>query len=136
MSRSEEEVLDAIERRRRRPHVKLMDEHITLAHGAGGKSSHTLVETLFVRAFANPARVRLPEFPLALVVLVLCLLPLIRREFGNVWLCHPHFRFLRRRKRKHRHTHCRFKCISQNSCPKYKHGLSHPSRLAPYCDNL
>ena len=31
-----------------------MDEQITLAHGAGGKSSHTLVETLFVRKFANP----------------------------------------------------------------------------------
>jgi hydrogenase expression/formation protein HypE len=55
VSRSEEEVLDAIERRRRRPHVKLMDEHVTLSHGAGGKSSHTLVETLFVREFANPA---------------------------------------------------------------------------------
>ena len=55
MSRSEEDVLDAIERRRRRPHVKLMDEHITLAHGAGGRSSHTLVETLFVREFANAA---------------------------------------------------------------------------------
>jgi len=55
VSRSEEEVLDAIERRRRRPHIKLMDEHITLAHGAGGKSSHTLVEALFAREFANPA---------------------------------------------------------------------------------
>ena len=55
MSRSEEEVLDAIERRRRRPHVKLMDEHITLAHGAGGRSSRNLIETLFVREFANPA---------------------------------------------------------------------------------
>ena len=43
MSRTEEDVLDAIERRRRRPHVKLMDEQITLAHGAGGKSSRTLV---------------------------------------------------------------------------------------------
>ena len=55
MSRSEEEVLEAIERRRRRPHVKLMDQQITLAHGAGGRSSHTLVEMLFLRAFANPA---------------------------------------------------------------------------------
>jgi len=35
--------------------VKLMDEQITLSHGAGGKSSRTLVETLFVREFANPA---------------------------------------------------------------------------------
>ncbi len=55
MSRSEQDVLDAIEKRRRRPHVKLMDKHITLAHGAGGRSSHTLIETLFVREFANPA---------------------------------------------------------------------------------
>ena len=54
MSRTEEEVLDAIEKRRRRPHVKLMDEHITLAHGAGGKSSHVLVEMVFLKAFANP----------------------------------------------------------------------------------
>jgi len=55
VSRSEQDVLDAIEKRRRRPHVKLMDKHITLAHGAGGRSSHTLIETLFVREFANPA---------------------------------------------------------------------------------
>jgi hydrogenase expression/formation protein HypE len=52
--RTEEEVLEAIERRRRRPHVKLMDQQVTLAHGAGGKSSHVLVETLFVRELANP----------------------------------------------------------------------------------
>ena len=54
MSRTEDEVLAAIEERRRRPHVKLMDEWITMAHGAGGRSSHVLVETLFARAFANP----------------------------------------------------------------------------------
>lgn len=54
MSRTEEEVLAAIERRRRRGHVKLMDEHITLSHGAGGKSSHTLVETLFLDELRNP----------------------------------------------------------------------------------
>ena len=53
-TRTEEDVLAAIERRRRRPHVKLLDEHVTLSHGAGGKSSHTLIETLFVRQFANP----------------------------------------------------------------------------------
>ncbi|HET8951320.1 MAG TPA: hydrogenase expression/formation protein HypE [Solirubrobacteraceae bacterium] len=52
--RTEDEVLAAIERRRRRPHVKLMDEHITLSHGAGGKSSHTLIETLFLRELGNP----------------------------------------------------------------------------------
>ena len=53
-TRTEEEVLDAIERRRRRPHVKLMDKQITLAHGAGGKSSHVLIETLFLPALRNP----------------------------------------------------------------------------------
>ena len=54
MSRSEGEVLAAIEARRRRPHYKLMDERITLSHGAGGRSSHVLTETLFARAFENP----------------------------------------------------------------------------------
>jgi hydrogenase expression/formation protein HypE len=53
-TRTEEDVLAAIERRRRRPHVKLMDERITLSHGAGGKSSHTLVEALFLRELGNP----------------------------------------------------------------------------------
>ena len=52
--RSEEEVLDAIEERRRRPRRKLLDEQITLSHGAGGKSSHDLVEALFLREFRNP----------------------------------------------------------------------------------
>jgi len=52
--RREEEVLAAIERRRRRPHVKLMDERITLAHGAGGKATHALVETIFVRHLSTP----------------------------------------------------------------------------------
>ena len=53
MSRTEEEVLAAIERRRRRGHVKLLDTHITLSHGAGGKSSHALVETVFAPALRN-----------------------------------------------------------------------------------
>ena len=52
--RTESEVLDAIERRRRRPHVKVMDSHVTLAHGAGGKSSHVLTEALFLPALRNP----------------------------------------------------------------------------------
>src|SRR5262245_10509932 len=53
-TRSEEEVLDAIEERRRRPRRKLLDEQITLSHGAGGKSSHDLVEALFLRQLRNP----------------------------------------------------------------------------------
>ena len=53
-ARTEEDVLEAIERRRRRPRRKLMDERITLAHGAGGKSSHDLIEALFLPELGNP----------------------------------------------------------------------------------
>lgn len=51
--RSEEAVLERIESfRRRRP--RLRDEVITLAHGAGGKASAALVETVFMEAFGDP----------------------------------------------------------------------------------
>jgi hydrogenase expression/formation protein HypE len=50
----EHEVLEAVERRRRlKP--KLKDEYVTLAHGAGGKATHVLVESLFVERFGNPS---------------------------------------------------------------------------------
>lgn len=39
--------------RKRRP--RLIDEVITMAHGAGGKSSAALVDNVFVDAFRNPA---------------------------------------------------------------------------------
>jgi hydrogenase expression/formation protein HypE len=52
--RGEEEVLEAIERRRRRPARKLLDEQITLAHGAGGRSTHALIEALFLPELRNP----------------------------------------------------------------------------------
>jgi hydrogenase expression/formation protein HypE len=52
--RTEEEVLEAIERRRRRPRRKLLDDQITLSHGAGGKSTHALVEALFLQELGNP----------------------------------------------------------------------------------
>ncbi|GGU50255.1 hydrogenase expression/formation protein HypE [Lentzea flava] len=49
----EQQVLDRIERaRRRRAEVK--EERITLAHGAGGKATRTLVDALFLEAFRNP----------------------------------------------------------------------------------
>ena len=49
----EEEVLARIERaRQRKPRVK--EERITLAHGSGGKATHTLVEAIFLEAFRNP----------------------------------------------------------------------------------
>jgi hydrogenase expression/formation protein HypE len=52
--RTEAEVLAAIELRRRRPRRKLLDDRITLAHGAGGKSTRALVESLFVEELRNP----------------------------------------------------------------------------------
>jgi hydrogenase expression/formation protein HypE len=49
----EQEVLAAVERRRRlKP--KLRDELVTLAHGAGGKATHALVEALFLEELGNP----------------------------------------------------------------------------------
>ena len=52
--RSEEDVLDAIERRRRRPKRKVLDQRITLSHGAGGRASRDLVEGIFLRELRNP----------------------------------------------------------------------------------
>lgn len=50
---AEGEVIERIESfRRRRP--RLLDEHVTLAHGAGGKASAALVDAVFVEAFRNP----------------------------------------------------------------------------------
>jgi hydrogenase expression/formation protein HypE len=50
---SEQEVLDRIETIRRRA-PRLRDETINMAHGAGGKATHTLIEALFRPAFGNP----------------------------------------------------------------------------------
>ena len=49
----EQAVLDRIERQRSRP-ARVRDEHITLAHGAGGKATHALIEAVFRQAFDNP----------------------------------------------------------------------------------
>ncbi|MGW3613611.1 MULTISPECIES: hydrogenase expression/formation protein HypE [unclassified Micromonospora] len=49
----EQQVLKRIERARRRA-PKIRESRITLAHGAGGKATHSLVEGLFVEAFRNP----------------------------------------------------------------------------------
>jgi hydrogenase expression/formation protein HypE len=49
----EGEVIERIETfRRRRP--RLLDDHVTLAHGAGGKASAALVDAVFIEAFRNP----------------------------------------------------------------------------------
>jgi hydrogenase expression/formation protein HypE len=47
------QVLERIELVRSKK-ARLRDELITLAHGAGGKATHTLVDALFVEAFRNP----------------------------------------------------------------------------------
>ena len=52
MSGREQEVLEALERRRRlKP--KLRDELVNLAHGAGGKATHALVEAIFLEELGN-----------------------------------------------------------------------------------
>src|ERR1700739_2556261 len=38
--------------RKRRP--RLLDDHVTLAHGAGGKASAALLDAVFLEAFRNP----------------------------------------------------------------------------------
>jgi hydrogenase expression/formation protein HypE len=51
---TEDQVGERIERMRRRPQ-RFKDERITMAHGAGGKASRSLVEGLIVPMLANPA---------------------------------------------------------------------------------
>ncbi len=49
----EQQVLDRIDRaRQRRP--KVIEERITMSHGAGGKASQTLIEAIFLDHFRNP----------------------------------------------------------------------------------
>jgi hydrogenase expression/formation protein HypE len=63
----EQQVLDRIDRARRRK-ARIREERITMAHGAGGKATHTLIEALFLEAFRNPALERLEDqavFPAA-----------------------------------------------------------------------
>jgi hydrogenase expression/formation protein HypE len=56
----EERVLVQIERARARaPRVK--DERITMAHGSGGKATHTLISDVFVERFANERLARLDD---------------------------------------------------------------------------
>jgi hydrogenase expression/formation protein HypE len=49
----EQQVLDRIEKMRQRKPV-LREERITMAHGAGGKASRTLIDAVFLEAFRNP----------------------------------------------------------------------------------
>ncbi|MEZ0075294.1 hydrogenase expression/formation protein HypE [Planotetraspora sp. GP83] len=49
----EEQVLERIDRARHRK-ARVKEEHITMAHGSGGKATQTLVEAVFLEAFRNP----------------------------------------------------------------------------------
>ncbi len=60
-ARTEHEVLEAIEERRRRPRRRLAERQITLAHGAGGRASHDLVEAVFLDELRNPQLERLGD---------------------------------------------------------------------------
>jgi hydrogenase expression/formation protein HypE len=56
----EQQVLERIDRVRRSKPV-LREDRITMAHGAGGKASHTLTEALFLEAFRNPLLERMED---------------------------------------------------------------------------
>jgi hydrogenase expression/formation protein HypE len=49
----EQQVLDRIERARNRK-ARVREPRITMAHGAGGKATHTLIQAIFLDAFDNP----------------------------------------------------------------------------------
>jgi hydrogenase expression/formation protein HypE len=49
----EQQVLARIDKARQKK-VRVKEERITLAHGAGGKSTHTLIDSIFLEAFRNP----------------------------------------------------------------------------------
>ncbi|GAA4213558.1 hydrogenase expression/formation protein HypE [Microbispora amethystogenes] len=53
MTSREEQVLERIDRARRRK-ARVREEHITMAHGAGGRATQTLIEAVFLDAFRNP----------------------------------------------------------------------------------
>src|SRR5690606_19060880 len=56
----EEEVLERIARARSRK-PRRREDAVTLAHGSGGKATHTLIEPVFREAFANPRLDRLDD---------------------------------------------------------------------------
>jgi hydrogenase expression/formation protein HypE len=56
----EQQVLARIDKARQRP-ARVKEERITLAHGSGGKATHTLIDAIFVPAFRNPLLERLED---------------------------------------------------------------------------
>ncbi len=65
-SAAERRVEERVEATRRRP-PRFKDEHVTMAHGAGGKASRALVEGLVVPLLANPALEQLSDAALLTV---------------------------------------------------------------------
>ncbi len=53
-------VLERIDRARR-ARARVKEERITLAHGSGGKATHTLIEAVFLDAFRNPLLERMED---------------------------------------------------------------------------
>ncbi len=51
---TEQEVLERIDKIRRRKPTRVRDDFITMAHGAGGKATHTLIQALFEPILHNP----------------------------------------------------------------------------------
>ncbi|MEV8635443.1 hydrogenase expression/formation protein HypE [Streptosporangium sp. NPDC051023] len=49
----EEQVLERIDRARRRK-ARVKEEHVTMAHGSGGKATQSLIEAIFLEDFRNP----------------------------------------------------------------------------------
>ncbi|MCP9953490.1 hydrogenase expression/formation protein HypE [Actinomadura madurae] len=60
MTIREEQVLERIDRARGRK-ARLREDTITLAHGAGGKATRTLVDAVFREAFGNPLLDRMDD---------------------------------------------------------------------------
>ena len=60
MSSAEQRVLDTIERVRARP-LRFRDDQVTMAHGAGGKATQSLIEGLLVPAFGSEALAALAD---------------------------------------------------------------------------
>lgn len=56
----EEQVIARIERVRRSA-ARLREQRVTMAHGAGGKATQTLVESVFLRRLGNPVLDRLED---------------------------------------------------------------------------
>jgi hydrogenase expression/formation protein HypE len=59
-STRERRILEIIETARSKP-ARLRDEHITMAHGAGGKATQALIEGLFVPALASQSLKRMTD---------------------------------------------------------------------------